>query len=123
MKRVMLSILLIFCIGIGLLGCKQQPEQTVPQLQQQQNTDEALTEQYVKEDFLNQKIADMTVEQKVGQLFFCAFRRDDKNVPITVWNENIEKTIQQYHIGGIVLFGENIDTEQQTKQLIADRSR
>ena len=54
MKRVMLSILLIFCIGIGLLGCKQQPEQTVPQLQQQQNTDEALTEQYVKEDFLNQ---------------------------------------------------------------------
>ena len=120
MKRVMLSILLIFCIGIGLLGCKQQPEQTVPQLQQQQNTDEALTEQYVKEDFLNQKIADMTVEQKVGQLFFCAFRRDDKNVPITVWNENIEKTIQQYHIGGIVLFGENIDTEQQTKQLIAE---
>lgn len=118
MKRVMLSMLLLFCIGIGLLGCKQQEK--VSQQQQKVGETEALTEQDVKEDFLNQKIADMTVEQKVGQLFFCAFRRDDKNIPITVWNENIEKTIQQYHVGGVVLFGENIDTEQQTKQLIAE---
>lgn len=118
MKRVMLSMLLLFCIGIGLLGCKQQEK--VSQQQQKVDETEALTEQDVKEDFLNQKIADMTVEQKVGQLFFCAFRRDDKNIPITVWNENIEKTIQQYHVGGVVLFGENIDTEQQTKQLIAE---
>lgn len=118
MKRIMLSILLLFCIGIGLLGCKQQEE--VSQQQQKVDGVEALTKQDVKEDFLNQKIADMTIEQKVGQLFFCAFRRDDKNIPITVWNENIEKTIQQYHVGGVVLFGENIDTEQQTKQLIAE---
>ena len=117
MKRIMLSILLIFCIGIGLLGCKQQ-QKTVSQ--QQQETNKTVTEHNIKEDFLNQKIANMTVEQKVGQLFFCAFRRDDKNIPITVWNENVEKTIQQYHIGGVVLFGENIDTEQQTKQLIAE---
>ncbi len=117
MKRIMLSILLIFCIGIGLLGCKQQ-QKTVSQ--QQQEINKTVTEHNIKEDFLNQKIANMTVEQKVGQLFFCAFRRDDKNIPITVWNENVEKTIQQYHIGGVVLFGENIDTEQQTKQLIAE---
>ncbi|NDO46190.1 beta-N-acetylhexosaminidase [Clostridium sp. MD294] len=120
MKKVILSILLLYCISIGLLGCKQQQEIVPPQ---QQKTNEALTEQDIKdikEDFLNQKIADMTLEQKVGQLFFCAFRRDDKNIPITVWNEDIEKTIQQYHIGGVVLFGENIDTEQQTKQLIAE---
>ncbi len=117
MKRIMLSILLIFCIGIGLLGCKQQ-QKTVSQ--QQQEINKTVTEHNIKEDFLNQKIANMTVEQKVGQLFFCAFRRDDRNIPITVWNENVEKTIQQYHIGGVVLFGENIDTEQQTKQLIAE---
>ncbi len=117
MKRIMLSILLIFCIGIGLLGCKQQ-QKTVSQ--QQQETNKTVTEHNIKEDFLNQKIANMTVEQKVGQLFFCAFRRDDRNIPITVWNENVEKTIQQYHIGGVVLVGENIDTEQQTKQLIAE---
>ena len=36
MKRIMLSILLIFCIGIGLLGCKQQ-QKTVSQQQQEIN--------------------------------------------------------------------------------------
>lgn len=66
MKRIMLSILLIFCIGIGLLGCKQQ-QKTVSQ--QQQETNKTVTEHNIKEDFLNQKIANMTVEQKVGQLF------------------------------------------------------
>ena len=62
----------------------------------------------------------MTLEQKVGQLFFCSFRKDEQNLPVTVCNESIANTIKQYHIGGVVLFGENIDTEQQTKQLIAD---
>ena len=118
---------MVFVIFI-CTGClwKSQTQQTTPEYE---NQIDAITENEItsnvdleqqKEYFLNQKIASMTLEQKVGQLFFCSFRKDEQNLPVTVCNESIANTIKQYHIGGVVLFGENIDTEQQTKQLIAD---
>ncbi len=118
---------MVFVIFI-CTGClwESQTQQTVPEYENQMD---AITENETtsnvdlekqKEYFLNQKIASMTLEQKVGQLFFCCFRKDEQNLPVTVCNESIANTIKQYHIGGVVLFGENIDTEQQTKQLIAD---
>lgn len=112
-------ILLFFCISMGFLGCKQQ-EKPIEQIEEIKEVEEVSSAAEKKETFLNQKIASMTIEQKVGQLFFCAFRRDSNNVPITMWNETIENMMQQYPIGGVVLFGENIDTAEQTKQLIAD---
>ncbi len=125
MKKI--SIFMVFVIFI-CTGClwKSQTQQTTPEYE---NQIDAITENEItsnvdleqqKEYFLNQKIASMTLEQKVGQLFFCSFRKDEQNLPVTVCNESIANTIKQYHIGGVVLFGENIDTEQQTKQLIAD---
>ena len=125
MKKI--SIFMVFVIFI-CTGClwESQTQQTVPEYENQMD---AITENETtsnvdlekqKEYFLNQKIASMTLEQKVGQLFFCCFRKDEQNLPVTVCNESIANTIKQYHIGGVVLFGENIDTEQQTKQLIAD---
>lgn len=72
-----------------------------------------------KEQVIEQILSNMSLEEKVGQLFFCAFRRDNRG-KVTVWSEELADTVQRYHLGGIVLFGENIDTEEQTKQLIAD---
>ena len=118
---------MVFVIFIctGCLGKSQTQQTTLEYENQIDATTENETASNVdleqqKEYFLNQKIASMTLEQKVGQLFFCCFRKDEQNLPVTVCNESIANTIKQYHIGGVVLFGENIDTEQQTKQLIAD---
>ena len=118
---------MVFVIFIctGCLGKSQTQQTTLEYENQIDATTENETASNVdleqqKEYFLNQKIASMTLEQKVGQLFFCSFRKDEQNLPVTVCNESIANTIKQYHIGGVVLFGENIDTEQQTKQLIAD---
>lgn len=118
MKRAVIYVLLVFSMCIGLLGCKQQVEVLSEDTTQEIVSED--TKEYTKEEFLEKKIAEMALEEKVGQLFFCSFRRDNENVGITVWNEEIGKVIQQYHIGGVVLFGENIDTEEQTKQLILD---
>lgn len=122
MKKIGIFILLLFCIITSFLGCKQQekPIEQTEEVEEVKEVEEVPSVAEQKEEFLNQKIANMTIEQKVGQLFFCAFRRDSNNVPITVWNEAIENTMQQYPIGGVVLFGENIDTAEQTKQLIMD---
>ncbi len=119
MKKIGILLLLLFCIVMSFLGCKQQ-EKPIEQIEESKEVKKVQSAAEQKEEFLEQKIASMTLEQKVGQLFFCAFRRDSNNVPITVWNETIENTMQQYPIGGVVLFGENIDTAEQTKQLITD---
>ena len=125
MKKISIFMVFVIFICTGCLGKSQTQQTTLEYENQIDATTENETASNVdleqqKEYFLNQKIASMTLEQKVGQLFFCSFRKDEQNLPVTVCNESIANTIKQYHIGGVVLFGENIDTEQQTKQLIAD---
>ncbi len=76
-----------------------------------------------KPDKIKEIINSMTLEEKVGQLFIVAFRKDKNNSPIIEINEDIKKQIRKFHLGGIILFSENIDTISQTKKLIADMQR
>ncbi|MGI6711836.1 MAG: hypothetical protein ACOX4L_03755 [Bacillota bacterium] len=49
----------------------------------------------------------MSLEEKVGQMFMPDFRQwDGKNV--TEINEEIVQAIQQHHLGGVILFRENL---------------
>ena len=121
MQKIRGYIALMVCICIALLGCQKGdvlPEEEFSNIVIEPT--EEMTPKEKKEAFLNEKIAGMTLEQKAGQVLFCAFRRDENNVPVTYCNESIKEALQKYHIGGVVLFGENIDTQQQTKQLIED---
>ena len=121
MQKIRGYIALTVCICIALLGCQKGdvlPEEKFSNIVIEPT--EEMTPKEKKEAFLNEKIAGMTLEQKAGQVLFCAFRRDENNVPVTYCNESIKEALQKYHIGGVVLFGENIDTQQQTKQLIED---
>ena len=60
----------------------------------------------------------MTVEQKVGQMFFCAFRQNASGGNIVKIDNNIEKIIRDCGIGGVVLFSENIQTAKQVTDYI-----
>ena len=121
MQKRMRYITLIFFICIGLLGCQKEAVLSETEFSNIVVKEvQEMTPEEKKEAFLNEKISNMTLEQKAGQVLFCAFRRDENNVPITTYNEALKATLQQYHIGGVVLFGENIDTKEQTKQLIEE---
>ncbi|RXJ02537.1 beta-N-acetylhexosaminidase [Anaerobacillus alkaliphilus] len=79
-------------------------------------------EELTVEDDIAQKVEDMlsnmTLEEKVGQLLMPDFRKwNGENV--TKLNEEIATIIRDYHIGGIILFRENFESRQQTKQLIS----
>ena len=63
-------------------------------------------------------LAEMTLEQKIGQMFFPAFRRDNAG-DITRINQTITNAINNYHIGGVILFSENIHSSQQVTEYIA----
>jgi len=54
---------------------------------------------------------DETLKAKVGQMFMVGFEGEGPSDPLL-------RLIQEYHIGGIVLFGRNVQTPAQVKELI-----
>lgn len=64
----------------------------------------------------------MSLEEKVGQMFMPDFRQwDGKNV--TEINEEIVQAIQQHHLGGVILFRENLVDTAQTVRLVDQLQR
>lgn len=56
------------------------------------------------------QLSDLTLDQKIGQLFVCGFHT---NVP----DEHIKELIEKYHVGGVIYFRRNIGTARQITDL------
>lgn len=74
----------------------------------------------VKVDFVEEKLKNMTLQEKLGQMFMVDFRKDAKGQNILKINQNIKDVLSEYHIGGVCMFAENIDNEEQIVKLIKD---
>jgi len=60
--------------------------------------------------------ADLTFEQKIGQLFIIGIEG-------TEVDQKTEELIQELHPGGILLLGKNIENKEQLEKLISDLQR
>ncbi|WP_175073068.1 glycoside hydrolase family 3 protein [Terribacillus sp. AE2B 122] len=65
----------------------------------------------------------MSVEQKVGQMLMPDFRNwqkqgESKATGFTEMNDEVGTIIQKYHLGGVILFAENVVGTEQTVRLI-----
>lgn len=60
----------------------------------------------------------MTLEQKVGQLFFLAFRRDTDGTPLWTYNDATDQVLRGVQPGGVCLFSENVHTVNQLRTLV-----
>lgn len=69
------------------------------------------------------KISSLTLERKIGQMFFLSFRRDTDGTVLWTYNSAVQKTIRAIQPGGIVLFGENINTVPQVRELIRNMEK
>ncbi|QHA93500.1 beta-N-acetylhexosaminidase [Bacillus sp. N1-1] len=70
-------------------------------------------------NLIGNAIAGMTMEEKVGQMLMPDYRNwDGQNV--TKMLPEIEAQIKQYHLGGVILFRENVVTTEQTTKLVAE---
>ncbi len=70
--------------------------------------------------YIDTIVNSMSTEQKVGQLFICAFRKDEKNNNMYELSNKAKDFIENYNLGGVILFSENIKDIEQTKKLISD---
>lgn len=64
--------------------------------------------------------AETTLEQKVGQMFFLAFRRDTDGAALWTYNDAADRVIQAIQPGGVCLFDENIHTVDQVRAFVKD---
>lgn len=60
-----------------------------------------------------QKLGELNIQQKIGQLMIFGF--DGKEI-----NNEIKTLIQEFHVGGIILFSRNIGTPKEVHQLTRD---
>lgn len=67
-------------------------------------------------------ISGMTLEEKVGQMFMVDFRQWDGQNVVEI-KPDIEKVIQKYRPGGVILFKENVVNMDQTVRLVDQLQR
>lgn len=66
----------------------------------------------------NTDISALSLEQKVGQMFFLCFRKEKSGADILTCTDSVRRTLQFIRPGGIILFGENIRSVEQVRGLI-----
>ena len=78
------------------------------------------TPEEVKAEYIQNIIDNMDAAEKAGQLIMADFRTNADGTGMTVLSDEAKKAIEEYHIGGVILFAENLDTKEQTQQLTED---
>ena len=110
MKKL-LAILLTGCMAFGMTACgggaatEDAPDKTPEEM---------------KAEYIQDIIDDMDAAEKAGQLIMADFRQNADGTGMTVLSDEAKQAIEEYHIGGVILFAENLDTKEQTQQLTAD---
>ena len=115
MKRRIVSLVLIF-IMLFCAGCqsKQNDKDTTVKTE---DLDEA-TLRGMAEDITDA----MSLEDKIGQMFITSLYSLDEGDTKSQQSvtSQMKKTIDQYSIGGVVLFSRNMKDSDQTKELISN---
>lgn len=78
-------------------------------------------------------VSEMSLDEKLGQMVCLSFRfwnsenekySDDTaktvTTPVTEINDDIKSIISKYHIGSVLLFGQNFVDKEQSKKLVKD---
>lgn len=102
---------ILCCMGLALSGCAaaETPTKAVPK-----------TAEEIKAEAIQEIIDGLSAEEKAGQLLMADFRQNADGTGMTVLSKEAKELIDAYHIGGVILFAENLDTAEQTKKLTAD---
>ena len=110
MKKL-LAMLLTGCLAFGATACGESAmtEDAPPK-----------TEAEIKTEIIQEIIDDMTPAEKAGQLLMADFRQNTDGTGMTTLSEEAKEALAEYHMGGVILFAENLDTTEQTQQLTAD---
>ena len=115
------DIIALSCLLALCTGCVS----TVPKAEDAEVPTEAATEpetEPVTEPQLTvpeKKLASMSLEEKVCQMFIVTPEQFSDDTLVTVYDDLIDEGIAGYPAGGVILFAQNLETQEQTKELLS----
>ena len=105
MKKSNLFMMLLLISFLFLMGCDKNNNSTSTDIKKSSSN---FTKS--EDDKIKDKIKSMNLDEKIGQLLIVGF--DGYEI-----NENIENLIKENHVCGVILFGNNIKSAEQTIKL------
>ncbi len=129
MKRNPLSIsficLLIFVVStvattFAVVSIKSNESEKLQQELAQATSNSPRTGTILTKSVPETTLENMTLEQKVGQLFILGFKFDEQGEDMLELSSAAKQTINYCKPGGIILTGFNMSTPPQTTQFISD---
>lgn len=130
MKRRIIAglIVLICCFSLGCSKEKQEMNTATasptkrPKATQEAQIGEVVTDQTEIKAMAGTIVTNMTLEEKIGQMFIVNLEQLDKEkgdyYEFRSFTDQMNETLKKYPAGGIILFARNIESISQTKQLI-----
>jgi len=79
-------------------------------IQDKQTKDENIDENSTESDDILKQMAEMTIEEKIGQLVIVGL--DGYKV-----DDNVREMIEEYHVGGFIIYKKNVETVEQLVNL------
>ena len=101
-----LGVFVVFSVATTLVGCSGEPSQSAEGVLEDTRTVFSKTKE----------VKQLTVRDAVGQMFIVGMSGTDPDY-------YIEKMIRERNIGGVLLFGYNMKSEEQTKELTESLQR
>lgn len=87
-------------------------------------TPAVVTDENVRKGMAADIVKNMSLEEKIGQLFLVNFESLDKTngsyYEFREITDQMIKNLKKYNVGGVVFFSRNIETREQTMKFIAD---
>jgi len=107
------KILILIILGIMIVfsGCRNKKEPIVDENNNNPNEIVEEEEEIEEIDEIQVIVDNMTLDEKIGQLFIFGFKG-------TTADENVIRAIEENHIGGFILFKDNILDAKQTVELL-----
>lgn len=129
MKKICVC-LIVFAVAVSTSGCTEFFSNTNTQIKNYEPSSEASSEE--QEEIIQIEWEDalvlaadymktMTLEEKVGQLFIVNLEQLDHRkgnyYEFRKYTKTMQKSIEKYHVGGVILFSRNIAKRKQTVKL------
>ena len=124
------------CLAAALCACSAAPKDTLqntaqPTAAPTQEAQPTQADPTPEPDPMQQLMDSMTLEQKVGQLFLVRPDaldvsqtqdqiNDAKADGVTELTDAMRQTLAEYPVGGVVIFGKNLESPQQITQFLND---
>ena len=119
-KNVVISLMLICLLLTGIIsGCgrKEDNGNAAEASTSIQDTDPEKLDDITMDALVDEALKQMTLEQKIGQLFIVCTDSLDFNAE-TEMTEQMETNLKKYQPGGVILFSFNLDNRDQTTDFI-----